>query len=112
TIPERKPLAKAPEQARDAIGRIRIDTYATIALATMIGASLNFTALNPIKALFWSAVINGVVAVPVMAVMMVMSGDRKIMGAAPVSGGLRLIGWAATLCMAAAAGIMMWQIAW
>jgi NRAMP (natural resistance-associated macrophage protein)-like metal ion transporter len=85
--------------------------YATIALATMIGASINFTALNPIKALYWTAVINGVVAVPVMAVMMVMSGNTKIMGTAPVSGGLRLVGWAATLGMAGAAAIMIWQIA-
>jgi Mn2+/Fe2+ NRAMP family transporter len=44
------------------------------------GAALNFAPVNPIKALFWSAVINGVVAVPVMAVMMLMGRNRKIMG--------------------------------
>ena len=45
--------------------------YATIAAATLIGVGVNFVALDPIKALFWSAVINGVVAVPLMVVMMI-----------------------------------------
>jgi len=56
---------------------------------------------NPIKALYWSAVINGVVAVPVMAVMMVMTGDRQVMGRFTVRGPLRVVGWIATACMAA-----------
>jgi Mn2+/Fe2+ NRAMP family transporter len=77
--------------------------YATIALATMIGAAINFSPINPIKALFWSAVINGVVAVPVMATMMLMSANKKIMGKFIITGPLRILGWAATLTMAAAA---------
>ena len=76
--------------------------YATIALATMIGALINFSPINPIKALFWSAVINGVVAVPVMAIMMAMTADRKIMGPFVTAGPLQAVGWVATAVMAAA----------
>jgi Mn2+/Fe2+ NRAMP family transporter len=77
--------------------------YATIIVATAIGALMNFTPINPIKALFWSAVINGVVAVPVMAVMMVMSTKSAIMGRFTVTGPLRFFGWLATAAMTAAA---------
>ncbi len=76
--------------------------YATIAVATMVGALINFSSLDPIKALFWSAVINGVVAVPVMAIMMIMTANRKIMGDFVVAGALRVVGWIATAVMALA----------
>jgi Mn2+/Fe2+ NRAMP family transporter len=58
---------------------------------------------NAIKALYWSAVINGVVAVPVMITMMHMTANPKVMGKFPVHDGLRLIDWMATAVMAAAA---------
>ena len=57
--------------------------------------------LDPIKALYWSAVINGIVAVPVMTVMMLMTARRKVMGKFIVEGWLRWLGWASTLAMAA-----------
>jgi Mn2+/Fe2+ NRAMP family transporter len=76
--------------------------YATIALATMIGALINFSPVNPIKALYWSAIVNGVVAVPVIAMMMVMTANRKVMGEFVVGGTLRAVGWIATAVMAAA----------
>ncbi len=76
--------------------------YGTIVAATAIGALMNFTPINPIKALFWTAVINGVVAVPVMAVMMLICSRKSIMGEFTISGALRLLGWIATLAMAAA----------
>ena len=47
--------------------------YATIAIATLVGVFINFLDIDPIKALFWSAVLNGVVAVPLMAVIMMMA---------------------------------------
>lgn len=84
--------------------------YATIAIATLIGASLNFTPINPIKALYWSAVVNGVVAVPVMAVMMLMTGRSDVMGKITVPPLMRLIGWMATVIMAAAAAVMIFQV--
>jgi hypothetical protein len=65
------------------------------AVAMLGGAALNFAPINPIKALFWSAVINGVVAVPVMAVMMLMGRNRKIMGEFVLGGWLLTVGWLA-----------------
>jgi Mn2+/Fe2+ NRAMP family transporter len=64
---------------------------------------INFTPLNPIRALFWSAVINGIVAVPVMAIMMMIVARRDIMGDFVVHGALRVLGWLATLFMAVVA---------
>jgi NRAMP (natural resistance-associated macrophage protein)-like metal ion transporter len=80
--------------------------YATLTLATLIGVLINFSPINPIKALYWSAVINGVVAAPVMITMMHMTHNPAIMGEFPVSDGLRLVGWIATAVMAVAALIM------
>ncbi len=76
---------------------------ATIAVATAIGMVLNFTPIDPIKALFWSAVINGVVAVPIMVMMMIMGVRGKVMGQFALSLPLRVMGWLATAVMAAAA---------
>lgn len=84
--------------------------YGTIVAATALGALMNFTPINPIKALFWAAVINGIVAVPVMAVMMSLSTERAIMGRFTVHGPLRFFGWLATAAMAAAVVAMGWSI--
>jgi NRAMP (natural resistance-associated macrophage protein)-like metal ion transporter len=92
-------LARRPKQAKA--------FYATLTLATMIGVVINFSPINPIKALFWSAVINGMVAVPVMVTMMHMTANPKIMGKFPVHDGLRLVGWISTGVMAAAAIAMV-----
>jgi Mn2+/Fe2+ NRAMP family transporter len=77
--------------------------YAAIAAATLVGVILNFTPIDPIKALFWSAVINGVVAVPVMVMMMHLSSHKAAMGAFTLPVPLKVLGWIATLAMAAAA---------
>lgn len=77
--------------------------YGTIAAATLVGVALNFTPIDPVKALFWSAVINGVVAVPVMVMTMRMATSKAVMGAFQVRGVLRLLGWLATATMAIAA---------
>ncbi|HJQ17552.1 MAG TPA: divalent metal cation transporter, partial [Allosphingosinicella sp.] len=76
--------------------------YTTIGAATLIGMALNYMPINPIKALFWTAVINGVVAVPVMAIMMILSQRRDVMGGFRVHGPLKWLGWLATAMMAAA----------
>jgi len=86
--------------------------YVTITVATLLGACLNFTPVNPIKALYWSAVVNGVVAVPVMAVMMLMTARSDIMGKATVPLAMRIVGWAATAVMAVAALVMTVQLFW
>jgi Mn2+/Fe2+ NRAMP family transporter len=76
--------------------------YAIIALATLVGVALDFTPVDPIKALFWSAVVNGVIAVPIMVVMMLMADDPKVMGPFTVTRRLKMLGWLATWTMAAA----------
>ena len=76
--------------------------YAAIAIATMAGVGLNFTPLDPVRALYWSAVVNGILAAPVMAVLMLIAGNGRIMGRLTISPVMKLIGWAATALMAAA----------
>ena len=80
--------------------------YGTIAMATLIGVALNFTGINPIKALYYSAVINGVVAVPIIACMMLIASDKKVMGRFTIEGALLYLGWA-TAGVMALAGIGM-----
>ena len=77
--------------------------YATIAVSVVVGAVLNFTPIDPVKALFWSAVINGVVAVPVMIMMMLLTVRPQVMGRFTLPVGLKIVGWAATAVMAVAA---------
>jgi Mn2+/Fe2+ NRAMP family transporter len=91
-------LGRKPEKAKA--------FYVTLTIATLIGVALNFSPINPIRALYWSAVINGVVAAPVMFLMMHMTTKPKVMGTFPVSGPLRIAGWIATAVMAAAAVAM------
>jgi len=80
--------------------------YGIIAASTLIGAAFDFLNMDPIKALFWAAVINGVISVPIMAVMMRMATNRDIMGAFAVTRRLRLLGWGATAAMALAVIVM------
>jgi Mn2+/Fe2+ NRAMP family transporter len=82
--------------------------YAIITLATLGGVAIGFTALDPMKALYWSAVINGVISAPVMVLTMAMASDTRVMGRFVVRGRLRLVGWLATLLMLAAVGVMFW----
>ena len=73
--------------------------YGVIAAATALGIGLNFTAIDPVKALYWSAVLNGVVAVPVMIAMMHLSTRRSVMDRYILPRPLQLLGWVATLVM-------------
>src|SRR5207248_1420832 len=67
--------------------------YATIVGGTLIGVAINFVNIDPMKALFWTAVINGVVAVPVMVLMMLMTMRREVMGQFTLPRPLWAIGW-------------------
>ncbi len=80
--------------------------YATIAVSTLIGIAINFVGLDPIKALFWSAVINGVVAVPLMVIIMLLAMRPDVMGRFVLPRPLWAIGWVCTAVMAMAVGIM------
>ncbi len=81
--------------------------YGVIAISTLIGIMLGFTAIDPIKALYWSAVINGVISVPIMIVMMLMAARPDIMGRFVITTRLKAMGWLATLMMAAAVLAML-----
>ena len=92
-------LGRSPSEAKQ--------FYATIVGGTLIGVSINFVHIDPIKALFWSAVINGVVAVPLMVVMIIMTMQPKIMGQFTLPRPLWAIGWLSTAAMAVAVVIML-----
>lgn len=82
--------------------------YAVIAAAVAIGLVMTFVHFDPIRALYWSAVINGITAVPIMVVMMLMAQSRRVMGEFAIRGPLAWGGWLATLAMAlAAAGMLL-----
>lgn len=76
--------------------------YATIAVATLIGAALNFVGLDPVRALYWAAVVNGVLAAPLMVVMMMLASNSRVMGRLTLTPAMKRWGWAATSVMAAA----------
>jgi NRAMP (natural resistance-associated macrophage protein)-like metal ion transporter len=80
--------------------------YAIIAVSTLVGTGLGFAGIDPIKALYWSAVINGVISVPIMAVMMLLAVRPDVMGQFIISTRLKLLGWLATLMMALAVAAM------
>ena len=76
--------------------------YATIAITTLAGAALQPIGLDPVRALYWAAVINGVLAVPLMAMMMMIVRNPKAMGSLTLKRRSTIVGWAATLVMLAA----------
>jgi NRAMP (natural resistance-associated macrophage protein)-like metal ion transporter len=92
--------AKAP----DAVG-----FYGIIAAATIIGFGLGFTSIDPIKMLIWSAVLNGIVAVPIMAVMMVIVSKKSLMGRFKAKPWLLGFGWGGTALMAVAVIALIWS---
>jgi NRAMP (natural resistance-associated macrophage protein)-like metal ion transporter len=92
--------AKAP----DAVG-----FYTIIAAATVIGFGLGFTGIDSIHMLVWSAVLNGIVAVPIMAMMMVIVANSKLMGRFKASRRLIILGWIGTALMALAVVALFWS---
>lgn len=83
--------------------------YASIAVATLLGALANLLRINPMKALVWAAVLNGIVSVPVMAMVMLLGGRSDIMGKFRISMRLKLTGWAATALMAVASAFFLYS---
>ncbi|HEY1144539.1 MAG TPA: divalent metal cation transporter [Sphingomicrobium sp.] len=75
--------------------------YGTIAATTLAGASLQYIGINPVRALYWSAVVNGVLAAPLMVLMMLIVRNPKAMGRLTLSRPMTVLGWAATGVMAA-----------
>jgi NRAMP (natural resistance-associated macrophage protein)-like metal ion transporter len=88
-------LARKPKRAKA--------FYGTIALATGFGMFFNLLPIDPIKALFWTAVLNGVVAVPIMVMTMLMAGQERVMGRFVLPRSTAAMGWIATAIMFAVA---------
>lgn len=73
--------------------------YTTIAVATIAGLTLNYIGVDPIKTLYWAAVVNGILAAPLMVVMMLISTNPAVMGKLAISNRLAIGGWLATIVM-------------
>ena len=86
-------LARLPRRAKA--------FYATITVGMALGVALNFSAIDPIRALYWSAVLNGVVAVPVMVMMMRLTMRPSVMAGFTLPLPLHVMGWLATATMTA-----------
>jgi Mn2+/Fe2+ NRAMP family transporter len=81
--------------------------YSIIVAATVMGVLIDWSQIDPMRALFWSAVLNGLAAVPLMIALMVTVSSKRVMGRFTASRPLLLFGWAATLVMALASGAMI-----
>jgi len=81
--------------------------YLVVAASTLAGLGAALSPLDPIRMLFWSAVVNGVVAVPLMVAMMLVVGSYKIMGKFAASHALMIFGWGATALMAVVVAAML-----
>jgi NRAMP (natural resistance-associated macrophage protein)-like metal ion transporter len=77
--------------------------YAIIAVSTLVGMLINFLGINPIKALFWTAVINGVIAPPLLVVILLVANNKKVMGKRMNGRGANVVGWLTCALMFAAA---------
>jgi NRAMP (natural resistance-associated macrophage protein)-like metal ion transporter len=77
--------------------------YSVIAVSTLVGMLINFAGINPISALFWTAVINGLVSPPLLVVIMLVSNNKKVMGDKVNGVGTNIVGWVAAVVMFAAA---------
>ena len=92
-------LAREPAEAKA--------FYATLAFAAAVGVVFNFAGVDPMRALYWSAVVNGIVAVPVLALMMLMAARTSVMGAFTIGLPLRIVGWTAVGLMGLSVAAML-----
>ncbi|MEO7401837.1 MAG: divalent metal cation transporter [Polaromonas sp.] len=84
--------------------------YAVIVVATLVGTGLDFTPIDPMKALYWSAVVNGVVAVPIMAGMMLLASKKSVMGSFTSGFKTTWFGWGGVVVMGFAVLMMLWDL--
>ena len=92
-------LARAPLEAKA--------FYATVGLSTCAGVGVNFIGIDSIRALYWSAVINGVIAAPALALMVIIASRRAVMGAFIIEWPLRLGGWIGVALISLCVGAMI-----
>jgi Mn2+/Fe2+ NRAMP family transporter len=88
-------LDQQPRRARE--------FYGVIAASTLVGMLINFAGINPIDALFWTAIINGFLTPPLLILLMLISNNRTIMGNRVNGPGLNMVGWVTTAVMSGAA---------
>jgi Mn2+/Fe2+ NRAMP family transporter len=100
TLGWRSGLERRPPQAKG--------FYGVIAASVLLGIAMTFSPLNPIRALFWTAVINGVISVPILVFLMLIASRHRVMGRFVISLPLRLLGWLTTATMALAVIAMAW----
>ncbi len=74
-----------------------------IVASTLVGLLINYLGISPIRALFWTAVINGLLAPPLLVLIMLVSNNKAVMGERVNGVGLNILGWAAAVVMFAAA---------
>ena len=84
-------LARKPKEAQA--------FYVTLVVASVVGIIINFLPVDPIRALYWSAVINGVMVAPIIAFMMLLACSRRVMGDFTLSLPLKLLGWVTVVAM-------------
>ena len=84
--------------------------YLIILAATIIGFAMGFLPINPIQLLVWTAVINGIVAVPIMALMMLIVTNKTVMGRFQARPSLAWGGWGATALMGITVGALLWSL--
>ena len=89
TLDDRPPLAKK--------------FYAVIAAAMLVGLTLDYLGIDAVKMLFWSAVLNGVLAAPLIVLVVLLTSSKKVMGTRVNSPILKILGWATAAIMAVAA---------
>jgi Mn2+/Fe2+ NRAMP family transporter len=77
--------------------------YAVIAIAILIGLAFDFAGLDAVKMLFWSAILNGLLAPPLVIMVVLLTSDRRVMGNRVNSRGMQILGWTCALIMSAAA---------
>jgi NRAMP (natural resistance-associated macrophage protein)-like metal ion transporter len=83
--------------------------YAVLSGATILGVLLNFWGIDPIRALYWSAILNGITAVPLLLVLMLLANNKAVVGKFTLPGYLQILGWAATAVMTAASVGVLWS---
>lgn len=84
--------------------------YAVIVVATLVGTGTDFTPIDPMKALYWSAVINGMVAVPIMVGLMLLASKQEVMGKFTSGTKTRWFGWGGVTVMGFAVLMMLWDV--
>ncbi|HXP08098.1 MAG TPA: Nramp family divalent metal transporter [Acidobacteriaceae bacterium] len=81
--------------------------YAVIAVAIVVGLALDFAGFNAVRMLFWSAILNGLLAPPLVVMVVLLTGDRKVMGSRTNSRGMQTLGWICAVVMSGAAIAML-----